>query len=141
MDVVVHLILIAPSDLNVTTAESFNLMCTASGHPMPSISWTHNGTAVNQNDRLQIITVEESSSRTSESVLIVSTSTASDSGKYTCIASQPVSDFQTVSSRPVTVLIQGRCTSVMSSGSLIVFTDYVYFLLQIIRNGLRTSDQ
>ena len=107
---------------------------------MPSISWTHNGTAVNQNDRLQIITVEESSSRTSESVLIVSTSTASDSGKYTCIASQTVY-FQTVSSRPVTVLIQGRCTSVMSSGSLIVFTDYVYFLLQIIRNGLRTSDQ
>ena len=112
-DAVVPLILIPPNDLNVTAAESFSLVCSASGYPTPSISWSHNGTAVNGNDGLWIIIVQENSNGSSLSTLSISTAAAKTSGEYTCIVSSPVSDFQTVSSRPVTVLVQGRYISVM----------------------------
>jgi len=108
---------IPPTGLNVTTAESFNLMCNTSGYPVPSISWTHNGTAVNESDRIRII--PENSTRAFVSVLNISSATASDSGEYTCTVSSL--NFQTVSSRPVTVLIQGRYTQMMQtvcSGSI-----------------------
>ena len=84
---------------------------------MPSISWTHNGTAVNESDWIRIIT--ESSTRAFASVLNISSATASDSGDYTCIVSSL--NFQTVLSRPVTVLIQGRYAQMMHtvcSGSI-----------------------
>ena len=103
--VVAPLVLNAPSDLHVATAGDVTLMCSASGYPVPSISWTHNGTAVNESDRITII--QESNTRSSTSVLSISAAVANDSGEYTCIASSPVSDFQTVSSEPVTVFVHG----------------------------------
>jgi len=92
-------------------------MCNASGYPVPSISWTHNETAVNESDRIRII--PETSTRAIVSVLNILSATASDSGDYTCIVSSL--NFETVSSRPVTVLIQGRYTQMMHtvcSGSI-----------------------
>ena len=102
-------------------------MCNASGYPVPSISWIHNGTAVNDSDRIRII--PESSTRAFASVLNISSATASDSGEYTCIVSSP--NFETVSSQPVTVLIQGRYTQTMHtvcSGSIMGLQSAMNFL-------------
>ena len=111
MIIVSPLILNASTDLNVTTSENFTLMCNATGYPVPSILWFHNGTAVNESSRITI--VPQSSSRVSLSVLSVSTAMATDSGMYTCNASSP--EFQTVSSGTVNVLIQGESTSMMQN--------------------------
>ena len=96
----------ASSDINVTTSKNFTLMCSASGYPLPSIWWTHNRTAVN--GRNQITIIQESSFRITLSILKVSSATAIHSGEYTCIVSNFISDFETVSSGPVSVLIQGE---------------------------------
>ena len=90
----------------MATAGDVALMCSASGYPVPSISWTHNGTAVNESDRITII--QESNTRSSTSVLSILATMENDSGEYTCIASSPVSVFQKVSNGPVAVFVQGR---------------------------------
>ena len=90
--------------MNVTTSENFTLMCNATGYPVPSILWFHNGTAVNESNRITI--TPESSSRVSFSALSVSAAMATDSGTYTCNASSP--EFQTASSGRVNVFIQGE---------------------------------
>ena len=99
----------ASSDINVTTSKNFTLMCSASGYPVPSILWTHNRTAVNERSWITII--EEFSFRIILSVLKVSNATANSSGEYTCIVSNSISEFETVSSGPVSVLIQGEYQS------------------------------
>lgn len=97
----------ASSDINVTSSKNFTLMCSASGYPLPSIVWTHNRTtAVNGRDQITII--QESSFRITLSILKVSNATDNHSGEYTCIVSNFISEFETVSSRPVGVLIQGE---------------------------------
>ena len=96
--------------MNVTTSENFTLMCNATGYPVPSILWFHNGTAVNGSSN-RITIIPQSSSRVSLSVLSVSTAVASDAGIYTCNASSP--EFATVSSGLVNVLIQGESISMM----------------------------
>jgi len=73
--------------------------------------------AVNDSDRIRI--TPESTTRAFASVLNLSSATASDSGDYTCTVSSL--NFETVSSQPVTVLIQGRYTQTMHtvcSGSI-----------------------
>ena len=97
--------------MNVTTSENFTLMCNPTGYPVPSILWFHNGTAVNDSNRITII--PQNSSGVSLSVLSVSTAMTTDAGIYTCNASSP--EFQTVSSGPVNVLIQGESTSMMQN--------------------------
>ena len=96
----------ASSDINVTTSKNFTLMCNASGYPGPSILWTHNRTAVNERSRITVI--EEFSFRVILSVLMVSNATANHSGEYICIVSYSIPEFETVSSGPVSVLIQGE---------------------------------
>ena len=111
MIIVAPLILNASTNLNVTTSENFTLMCNATGYPVPSIFWFHNGTAINESNRITI--TPESSSRVSFSALSVSAAMATDSGTYTCNASSP--EFQTASSGRVNVFIQGEYTSMMQT--------------------------
>ena len=105
-------ILNAPSDLHVATNGSVSLTCRASGYPVPTISWTHNGTAVNESDLVTII--QESSTRVSTSVLSITAAVANDAGEYVCIVSSTISDFQTVSIGTVTVFVQGEYTLLFS---------------------------
>ena len=117
MIIVAPLILNVSTNVNVTTSENFTLMCNATGYPVPSILWFHNGTAVNESNRITI--TPESSSRVSFSALSVSAAMATDSGTYTCNASSP--EFQTASSGRVNVFIQG---------------EYIYFSIMNLLNDL-----
>ena len=85
-------------------------MCNATGYPVPSILWFHNGTGINESNCITI--TPESSSRVSFSALSVSAAMATDSGTYTCNASSP--EFQTASGR-VNVFIQGEYTSIVQT--------------------------
>ena len=59
------------------------LVCSASGYPTPSILWAHNGTAVNGNDGLWIIIIQNHSNGSSLSMLSISTAAVNTSGEYT----------------------------------------------------------
>ena len=89
---------------NVTTTEEFFLTCTTSGYPAPLISWTHNGTDIDEND-IRINIIESNGDRYVMSALIVSGAMTNDSGEYACNATNT---FSTAIGGPVTVLVQGE---------------------------------
>ena len=93
-------------DGNVATMEDIILTCTASGYPAPSISWTHNGTTINESISQINITTQNGES-VSISTLTVTGALINDSGEYECFATSPIGNFQIVNSGPVTVLVQG----------------------------------
>ena len=112
-----------PSAMNATLSENFTLVCNASGYPVPTIEWTHNGTLVNEdeNDRATII-LEFMGLRSVMSTLAVSMAAINDSGDYACVVTSSISDFQNITAGPVTVLVQGETRTLV--------------LLTLIRPGL-----
>ena len=109
--------------MNATLSENFTLVCSASGYPVPTIIWTHNGTLVNkdENDRATII-LELMGLRSVMSTLAVSMAAINDSGDYACIVNSSIDNFQNITAGPVTVLVQGETRTLV--------------LLTLIRPGL-----
>ena len=105
---VAPLLLTGPSATNATISENFTLSCNASGYPVPTILWTHNGTTLDdtENDRATI--TPSTGLRSVLSVFTVSMGAINDSGEYACIVSSSVNDFQNITGGPVTVLVQGE---------------------------------
>ena len=149
---VAPLLLVGPSAMNATLSENFTLVCSASGYPVPTIIWTHNGTLVNEeeHDRASI-TPQLIASRSVISVLTVSGAMINDSGDYVCNVASSIRDFQPLMAAPATVLVQGNVTFI-----------YIHFctashrpspphhyrkikphthLIQLAQNSLRMSDQ
>ena len=115
---VAPLLLVEPSAVNATLSENFTLVCSASGYPVPTIIWTHNGTIVNEDENNQdTIIANMISSRSVRSTLTVSMAAINDSGDYTCIVT---SDFQNLTAGPVTVLVQGETGTLVSSSLILV---------------------
>ena len=105
---VAPLVLTEPSATNATISENFTLNCNASGYPVPTILWTHNGTTVDENENDRATITPSTGSRSVLSVLTVSMGAINDSGDYACIVSTSVNDFQNITGDPVTVLVQGK---------------------------------
>ena len=82
-------------------------MCEANGFPLPTISWTHNGTMVDP-ETSDDITITEVTSMDVEktSTLTVTNTALNDSGDYVCVVTS--APFTDVSSDSVLVLIQGQ---------------------------------
>ena len=118
---VAPLLLVGPSAVNATLSENFTLVCSASGYPVPTIIWTHNGTIVSEeeNDRATIIS-ENITSRSVRSTLTVSMAAINNSGDYACIITNSISDFQNLTSGPVTVLVQGEARTLVSSSLVLI---------------------
>ena len=110
-----------PSAVNATLSENFTLLCSASGYPVPTIIWTHNGTVVNEDeiDQDTIIT-NMTTSRSVMSTLTVSMAAINNSGDYACIVTSSISDFQSLTADPVTVLVQGETRTLVSSSLILV---------------------
>ena len=118
---VAPLLLVGPSAMNATLSENFTLVCSASGYPIPTIIWTHNGTIVSEdeNDRATIIS-ENITSRSVRSTLTVSMAAINNSGDYACIVTSSISDFQNLTAGPVTVLVQGEAITLFSSSLVLI---------------------
>ena len=98
-------ILVSPSPLNVThLEEAIILTCNASGFPVPTVSWSHNGTDVTANTRLNIETQDDDRSVLSIINIAAVNVTENDSGEYICTASSSVGDAV---SNLALVIIQG----------------------------------
>ena len=91
-------------DTNVTTTEEVILTCIASGYPAPCISWTHNGTDIDENDNRISIT-ESNGPKYVMNTLTVSGAMINDSGEYVC---NTANTFSTAVGGPVIVLVQGK---------------------------------
>ena len=105
---VAPLVLTEPSATKVTISEDFTLTCNASGYPVPTILWTHNGTTVDENENDRATITPSTWSRSVLSLLTVSMGVIADSGDYACIVSSSIDDFQNITGGPVTVLVQGK---------------------------------
>ena len=107
--------------MNATLSENFTLVCSASGYPVPTIIWTHNGTIVSEDeiDRATIIT-NMITSRSVMSTLTVSMAAINDSGDYACIVTSSISDFQNLTAGPVIVLVQGETRTLVSSSLILI---------------------
>ena len=116
---VAPLLLMGPSAMNATLSENFTLVCSASGYPVPTIEWTHNGTLVNEdeNDRVTI-SPQLITSRSVMSTLAVSMAAINDSGDYACIVNSSIGDFQNITAGPVTVLVQGETRFILHQYSV-----------------------
>ena len=86
---VATVIVTGPQTQNVTAGQSFNLICNATGYPVPSIEWTLNGTSYIIDPSVATITPTERL-RSNYSVLLVSNATVNDTGIYQCIATNVV---------------------------------------------------
>ena len=112
---VAPLLLVGPSDVNATLSENFTLVCSASGYPVPTIIWTHNGTIVSEDENDQATIISENiTSRSVRSTLTVSMAATNDSGDYACNVTSSISDFQDITAGPVTVLVQGETRTLVS---------------------------
>ena len=104
---VVQIITLPPVDANVTRTEELQLTCAAEGFPLPSITWTHNGTDIDAAVSSDITITEVTSMGIKlTSTLTVTNTSFSDSGDYTCRVES--SEFPAVTSDTVLVLIQGQ---------------------------------
>ena len=94
----------APEDTNVTITEELVLECTASGFPVPVVSWIHNGTVIDPEESDQIVITQNLLSRQSLSSLRVTSTTLNHSGDYICSAVS--TGFNASTSQSVLVLVQ-----------------------------------
>ena len=109
---VAPVILIQPSSRNVTfLEESISLSCNASGFPVPTISWSHNGTDITITTVPRLSVVVQEGTRSILSTLVVNASivNVNDSGEYVCSASSSIAVFGDATSDRATILVQGMC--------------------------------
>ena len=98
-------ILVSPSSLNVTIVEeAISLSCNASGFPVPTVSWTHNGTVATANTKLTIETQNDDRSILSILRVAAVNVTVNNSGEYVCTVSSSSGDAV---SNSALVLVQG----------------------------------
>ena len=105
---VAPLLLTEPSATNATISENFTLACNASGYPVPTILWIHNGTAVDEDRNDHATIIQSTALRSFWSILTVSMGAVNDSGEYACNVTSSVNDFPNITGGPVTVLLQGK---------------------------------
>ncbi len=92
-------------DIFIVLNDTFTLNCTASGFPVPSITWLHNDTQLNLPNRTNVVIVENNIARSVFSVLTVTMATSVDTGNYSCRAEIPAAP--PVESEDISVILQG----------------------------------
>uniref|UniRef100_A0A8C3DQA4 Hemicentin-1 n=1 Tax=Corvus moneduloides TaxID=1196302 RepID=A0A8C3DQA4_CORMO len=75
-----------PSEVSVLLGQSVQLLCSASGAPTPDVQWLKDGKTIASDD-LQRIRVSPDGS-----TLNISRALTSDTGKYTCVATNPAGE-------------------------------------------------
>ena len=101
-----------PQDTNSSLGGDLILSCVADGFPVPSIVWVYNGAEIDADSSARItITAEQSVPGQRNSTLIITSAQFSDSGEYVCNATTTEPSFETVTSGPVQVDIQGFTTA------------------------------
>ena len=94
---------VPPSNATIATTEGVMLTCTVSGFPLPTTEWLVNGSAVLENETDLVISSENISLYEVTTNISLSSATISNSGVYTCLASNGASN----DSRDAVVLVQG----------------------------------
>ncbi len=92
-------------DIFIVLNDTFTLNCTASGFPVPSITWLHNNTQLNLPNRTNVVIVGNNTARSVVSVLTVTMATSVDTGNYSCRAEIPAAP--PVESEDIFVILQG----------------------------------
>ena len=83
---VAAVIVTSPQTQNVTIGQSFMLICSATGYPVPSVEWALNGTSYIIRDSLVTSITLTEGLRSNTSVITVTNATTNDAGIYECTA-------------------------------------------------------
>ena len=103
----------APKNVSITV-EDIILNCTVNGFPIPSISWFHNSTDIEKDNRSRVtVTTYHLMEQTGQEMdfgivvsnLVISNAGVNDTGLYQCQADTRIQD--PVVSDEVTILVQG----------------------------------
>ena len=86
--------------------ESSTLVCQTSGSPVPSIQWKKDGQNVTGSGRISIVTLTNGLVRTSN--ITITNLDFSDTGNYTCVASNNLAVLQTDSSPPALLTVNRK---------------------------------
>ena len=93
----------SPQTQNITAGQSFTLICTATGYPVPTIEWRQNGTSYTIRDPSVITITSTNGQGSNSSVITVTNATTSDTGLYQCVATNVVDN----DTQDATVIVQG----------------------------------
>ena len=107
-------VLLYPEDNTTTTSDSIVFACIATGVPPPDIIWLKD--SVQLSNELSNITESRFSNDSGYftlSVLTLCDLELSDSGQYSCVASNNISTGQVTDSRDFTLEVQGTHSSVV----------------------------
>ena len=67
-----------PKNVTITEKESVALSCNATGNPVPTISWTKDGSPISSNSRISLSSDNKQ--------LTITNVNRTDSGEYRCVA-------------------------------------------------------
>ena len=96
-----------------TLLEPFSLSCTVIGFPSPnSTTWFHNGTVVESNSDVIIMT-ETVDIYTTRSTLMITSAQAGHSGSYYCVAASPRQLYANVTSEMAQVFVLSKFTHIV----------------------------
>ena len=94
-----------PLSVNVSIkVDNITLNCTVRGFPIPTISWTHNGTLLTSMDAnvVSIVAMGTDMLHTVKSTLVIYSALTNNNGDYVCIAMSP--SYSNVTSTTARVL-------------------------------------
>ncbi|NXL77816.1 HMCN1 protein, partial [Leptocoma aspasia] len=82
-----------PSEVSVLLGESVQLLCNATGVPTPDVQWLKDGKTVRRTlNKLTVLCDGPCRVNPDGSTLNISTALTSDTGKYTCVATNPAGE-------------------------------------------------
>ena len=94
--------------MNQNVTENITLTCAAIGIPIPTITWTYNGSTINITSYadITVVTTPTDPGHVSSTITIL-TVASNNTGYYACKATSSVEFYDTVMSEQALVLIQG----------------------------------
>ena len=97
-----------PSEVSVTVGDSVSIECSASGRPLPSLSWYQDGVQLNTSERIDITSNAVNSTHV-DNVLTVSSVTHDDEAVYTCTATNILPNGVMPHSIDITLEVLCKC--------------------------------
>lgn len=111
-------------DRSVVRGDAVALQCKAMGSPPPRITWLHGGEPLQPSERHHFTHANQ--------LLVISSTTQEDAGRYTCVMSNPLGTERAQCS--LTVL--DNCHVNASSGAIIIGTVVIAVVTSVVATSL-----
>ncbi|XP_053340085.1 leucine-rich repeats and immunoglobulin-like domains protein 1 [Clarias gariepinus] len=115
-------------DRSVALGEAVALQCKAMGSPPPRITWLHGGEPLQPSERHHFTHANQ--------LLVISSTTLEDAGRYTCVMSNPLGTERAQSSLTVISLPGANCHLNASSGAVTIGIVVIAVVTSVVATSL-----